>query len=217
MGSNRSESGQSGNKKNKNEKVTLWTRQPVSSLEQIKKDGVYRTKKQYIEEYFEDIAPYFLNLYSWFTEQASKIVPKPDGVELPVWCSISEEYMLRPIEGTVVYVLEVKENEIVYFDSFKWDLVLNHLYIPKDEEDLKQYQEELKQKGFKDSFSFIEGKYAAAFPSERKRVMDSWVRIFEIDEWHPMKVQANIWEIREEQIREVIPYQPIHSGFCINT
>jgi hypothetical protein len=32
-----------------------------------------------------------------------------------------------------------------------------------------------------------------------------------------MKVQANIWEIREEQIREVIPYQPIHSGFCINT
>ena len=70
MGSNRSGSEQSGNEKNRNEKVTLWTRQPVSSLEQIKKDGVYRTKKQYIEEYFEDIAPYFLNLYSWFTEQA---------------------------------------------------------------------------------------------------------------------------------------------------
>ena len=57
MGSNRSGSEQSGNEKNRNEKVTLWTRQPVSSLEQIKKDGVYRTKKQYIEEYFEDIAP----------------------------------------------------------------------------------------------------------------------------------------------------------------
>lgn len=195
------------NKQLEIERVTLWTRQHMSSLNQLKKNGVYRAKKEYIEEYFEDIASYYLMLYSWFTEQASRIVPKPASVQFPIWCSVSEEYMLRPVEGTVVYVLEVRRNEIVYFDSTKWDWVLNHLYIPRDEEDLKRYREELKKKGFKDSFSFIDGKYAAAYPLERKKVMDSWMRIFEIDEWHPMRVQANIWEIREEQIKEIIPYK----------
>lgn len=79
--------------------------------------------------------------------------------------------MLRPIEGTVVYVLEVKENEIVYFDSFKWDLVLNHLYIPKDEEDLKQYQEELEQKASK---ILSPSSKASTQPPTRGNVRELW-------------------------------------------
>ena len=196
-----------GNKQLEIENVTLWTRQHVDSLDQIKKHGVYRVKKEYIEEQFEDIAPYYLSLYSWFTEKAEQMVPKPAGVQFPVWCSISEDYMLRPIEGTVVYVLEVMQNEVLYFDSIKWDWVLNHLYIPKDEEDMIRYRKELKQKGFKDSHSFIDGKYAASYPLERQEVMDSWMRIFDIQEWHPLRVQANIWEIREGQIKDIIHYR----------
>ena len=89
------------NKQLEIERVTLWTRQHMSSLNQLKKNGVYRAKKEYIEEYFEDIASYYLMLYSWFTEQASRIVPKPAGVQFPIWCSVSEEYMLRRSEEHV--------------------------------------------------------------------------------------------------------------------
>lgn len=189
------------------QKVSLWTRQHVDSLEQIEKQGFYRVKKEYIEEQFGDIAEYYLFLYAWFTREAAKMVPKPSGVEFPIWCSISESYMLRPIEDTVVYVLEVPQDEVLYFDSIKWDWVLNHLYIPKDEEDLVRYRKELQHKGLSDSHSFIEGKYARFYPAERREVMDSWMRIFEINQWHPFRVQANIWEIRKEQIREIISYR----------
>jgi len=188
-------------------KVTLWTRQDIRSLDEIKTKGVFRVKRKHIEEQYEDIANHYIPLYEWFVAEASKRVPKPEGVEFPIWCSISEENMLRPIENTVVYVLEVDESEVIYFDGMKWDYVLNHLYIPKDEEDLKEYQRDLERKGFKDSFSFVEGKYAKLYPEEKKRVMDSWTRIFEIDDWNIFRVQANIWEIRKDMIKDILYYE----------
>ena len=44
---------------------------------------------------------------------------------------------MKPIEGTVVYVLEVPEDKVMYFDDVKWDYVLNRIYLPDDEEDEK--------------------------------------------------------------------------------
>ena len=81
--------------------------------------------------------------------------------------------MLKPIKGTVVYVLEIDESEVIYFDGQKWDYVLNHLYIPKDDMDRESYRDEMEMKGFRDVFSFIDGKYANFYPLEKKRVMDS--------------------------------------------
>lgn len=196
-----------GDATNDIKKVTLWTRQDIKSLDDIKSNEKYRVKRDYIEGQFEDIAEYYINHYKWFVDKASKMVPKPDGVEFPVWCSISEENMLKPIEGTAVYALEVDESEVIYFDGRKWDYVLNHLYIPKDEEDESNYIEDIKSKGLKDSFSFIDGKYANFYPLEKRRVMESWMRVFEIEEWNIFNVQANIWEIRKDMIKDILYYK----------
>ena len=190
-------------------KITIWTRQDIRSLEDLRANGVYRVKRQYIEEQYGDIAEHYIKLYRWFTETASKIVPKPDGVCFPIWCSISYENMLRPIENTVCYELEVEKSQVIYFDGSKWDFVLNHRYLPKDENDDREYLEEMKKKGFKDIdiYSFIEGKYSYLYPLEKKRVMDSWFRIFEIDNWNIFTIQANIWEIRPEMIKNILYYK----------
>lgn len=188
-------------------KVTLFTRQDIKSLEDIKVSGVHRIKRKYIEEQFDDIAEYYIYLYKWFVDKASKKVPKPEDVEFPIWCAISKKNMLRPIENTVVYILEVDESEVIYFDGQKWDLVLNHLYIPKDERDRELYIKEIEEKGLDNTFSFVDGKYSHFYPLEKKRVMDSWMRIFEIENWNVFNVQANIWEIREDMIKEIIYYK----------
>lgn len=191
--------------KNSN-KVTLWTRQDIKSLNDLENNGVIRIKREHLEEKFEEIADYIIKLYNWFTEVANKMVPKPTDVEFPIWCSISEENMLRPTMDTVVYVLEVDKSEIIYFDGMKWDYVLNHLYIPKDKKDEEDYIKDIKNKGFKDSFAIMDEKTAHFYPEERKRVMDSWMRVFEIDEWNIFRVQANIWEIRAEMIKDILYY-----------
>lgn len=188
-------------------KVTLWTRQDIRSLDDLGKNGVIRITRKHLEEKFEEIADYIINLYNWFVDKASKMVPKPEGVTFPVWCSVDERNMLRPTIDTVVYVLEVDESEIIYFDGVKWDYVLNHMYIPKDEKDAVEYEKYLESKGFKHGFSFIDERTAHFYPLEKKRVMDSWMRVFEIDEWNIFRVQANIWEIRKDMVKDIIHYK----------
>ena len=186
------------------EVVTLWTRQNINSLDDLNNNGVYRVKLEYIVEQYGDIAEHYLNLYSWFVNAASSIVPIPNAVKYPIWCNISSDNMLKPIENTVIYELNIRKSKVIYFDGGKWDFVLNHLYIPKDEKDYIKYKMDMEARGFKDIFSFIEGKYSSFYPQEKKRIIDSWIRIFEIDNWSIFNVQANIWEIRPEYIRRLI-------------
>lgn len=188
--------------------VTLWTRQDAKSLEMLEKEGCIRITRRHLEEKFEDITDYIVPLYVWFNQEAEKRVPRPEGVAFPVWCAISEENMLRPVPGQVVYELEVDPSEIVYFDGQKWDYVLNHHYVAKDPADEKAYKEDLAQKGIDNAFSLIDSKIAHLYPLERQRIMESWVRIFEIDDWNIFNVQANIWEIRPDMIRKIIHYKP---------
>lgn len=185
-------------------KVILWTRQDIKSLNELEANGVIRIKRRHLEEKFGDIAEYIIKLYNWFVDQADKIVAKPDGVEFPIWCSISEKNMLRPTENTVVYVLEVDRSQILYFDGVKWDQALNHLYIPKDEEDKEKYMKDIRKKGFKDEFSVFDGPISHFYPEEKQRIIDSWTRVFEIDEWDIFKIQANIWEIRQDMIKDIL-------------
>ena len=112
--------------------VKLYTRQNDKTLYQLKRDGRIINQRVYVEMHFGDIAPLFMESYDWFTREAAKRVPKPEDVHAPIWCSISVENCLKPIEGTVVYELEVPEEEVIYFDEAKWDYVLNRIYLPKD-------------------------------------------------------------------------------------
>jgi hypothetical protein len=188
-------------------KVILWTRQHEKSLEELRINGSIKITRKHLEEKFEEITDYIVYLYKWFVNAAEKIVPKPEEVDFPIWCSISEENMLRPTVDQIVYKLEVEKSKIVYFDGMKWDYVLNHHYIPKDEKDGEEYAKDLESKGFDNSFSFIDEKKAHFYPAEKKKVMDSWYRIFEIEDWNIFRVQANIWEIRPEMVKDILYYE----------
>lgn len=188
------------------ENTRLWTRQDIKSLEALKTQGHIRITEAHLQEKFDLISEYIAGLYRWFVRSAETRVPKPEGVAYPVWCSVSEENMLRPTEDTVVYVLEVDPSEILYFDGTKWDHVLNHMYIPEDEADAERYRKSLEAKGYDNQFSFFNEKTGHFYRREQKVIMDSWPRIFKIDHWDIFRVQANIWEIRPEMVREVLLY-----------
>ena len=186
------------------ETVRLYTRQDIRSLKEIEEKGYFTNKISYVKENFGVISDYILNCYNYFVKEASKIVPKPDEVEMPVWCGVSNKNCMPVTENTVVYVLDVPEDEVIYFDGVKWDYVLNHHYIPLNEEDDKKYKKRLKEKGIDNGFEFFEGKYKNVFPEERQIVIDSWARIFDIDEWDIYRVQANIWKIKKEWIFAIV-------------
>ena len=147
---------------------------------------------------------FFLKCYDWFTEEAVKYLPKPDDVHAPIWCSISRENCLKPIPGTVVYVLDIPESRVIYFDDLKWDYVLNQIYLPEDEEDQKAYDEHIKKLGISSGFEIMSGKYKGMFPEEEERIRESWKRAFKIDNWSIWNVCGNIWEIKKEWVKKIV-------------
>lgn len=186
------------------ETVKLYTRQNDKTLLPLKREGRIINQRVYVEMHFGSIAPLFMASYDWFTKEAAKRVPKPDDVQASIWCSISAENCLKPIPGTVVYVLEVPKEQVVYFDEVKWDYVLNRIYLPKDAADDERYRQYIKEKGFRSRFEFFEGRYKNQYPQEEAKIIESWKRVFEIDQWTIFNVCGNIWEIKEEWVKKIV-------------
>lgn len=186
------------------EKVTIFTRQHEKALQILDEDGVFRMKPEWIRRKYGSISDYYMKTYDWLTMESARRVPKPPGVSYPIWCSVDEGYMLRGVPGEVVFKLSIVKDKVIYFDSPKWDMILNHMYLPKDAEDEQRYFEELKRKGIANQFNLYDHSQARFYPDIQKKIIDSWQRLFEIKEWNMFTVQANIWEFRPENVIEII-------------
>ena len=186
------------------ETFRLYTRQNDKTLKELERTGRILNRSMYVRLHFGDMGEHYLESYAWFTRQAEKIVPRPPDAEASIWCSISAENCLRPIEGTVVYVLDVPKEQIIFFDEGKWDYVLNRMYLPKDAEDDAQYKAHLRALGVTSSYDLYRGRYGGMFPGEKERIQASWQRVFQIDNWTIFNVCGNIWEIRKEWIARIV-------------
>lgn len=186
------------------ERVRIFTKQNAKTLKQLERDGRVINNRLYVQLHLGDIAPYFIKKYDWLTQEAARRLPKPADVQAPIWCAVSPRSCMSPEEGELVYVLEVPCDQVIFFDNFKWDYVLNQIYLPLDEADQEAYMQHLRDIGVNSRFDFTKDRYRNVFPEEVKRIQDSWVRIFDIDEWGIWNVCANIWEIRQEWVKQII-------------
>ncbi len=186
------------------EYVHLYTRQHENSLHELNRRGRITNKEIYIKLHMGDIADFFLEKYSLFTRMAEGFVARPEDVFYPLWCSVSKENCLKPIERELVYALRVPRKEVIYFDGGKWDYVLNNLYLPRDPEDEKAYLAELKSLGVSNSFELLMDRNKSLYQLFEERIRDSWQRIFDIDQWNPFQVQANLWEIKKDWVKYIL-------------
>ncbi|WP_434798991.1 DUF3841 domain-containing protein [Terrisporobacter vanillatitrophus] len=194
--------------------IRLYTRQNEKTLYELNHKGRIINNRIYVKLHLGNIADFFLESYDWYTSEACKLLQKPDDVELPIWCSISEKNCLKAIEGTVVYILDVPKDEVLYFNDQKWDYVLNRLYLPKDEKDRIAYEDHINsleispnKLGLIDSYEFMIGKFKGMFPEEEKRIKESWKRTFQVgdlDNLDIFSVCGNLWEIKKEWVKHIV-------------
>ena len=62
----------------------------------------------------------------------------------------------------------------------------------------------MKDIGVVNGFEFFQGRYKGMYPEEEERIMDSWQRVFEIDNWTIFNVCGNLWEIRQEWVKRIV-------------
>lgn len=187
---------------NKKDKVKLWTRQDKRILEDLKSTGVYRVKKEFILEKMDTMSDYYLGLYDWYSRQASRIVERPPGVYYPIWLSTSDDYMLQPTQDTLILSLEVDKSQVVFFDVNKWGYVVNHFYLPRDEEDEKNHALELERYGITNEAALISGDLGNFYPLLKNKIIKSWDRLFDEPSKNSL-MQATLWEIKESWILDI--------------
>ena len=185
----------------------FWTRQRPEVLQELNSSGIYRVKNEYIEEKNGSITDYYLELYRWYTRTARKYLSIPPECEYPIWLSPSEEFMLQPVEDTVILTLDIPEGSYLACNMEGWGYRVNYWYVPLDAEDDRKHREELKRYGIASEDELVTGAKGNFYPSLRRKITDSWERIFTEPARTPEDAAATAWEIRREWLKGVRYYE----------
>ena len=192
--------------------MILWTIQSVAAWSRLQKDGVLRADGRRIHA--RDRRP-----YAWMARQMSERIGfRPAGQALPLWAwfqwngatcrrpDLRSCGYLPPGNWGVRIEFEISDRLALLSDFDLWHYVLNYWYLPESEQDDEDFESALLCRGL--SFYKAKPLRNAAF---HKRIIESWVRIFDLD-WtdreqsiaHPRakrSIQASFWELRAEQVR----------------
>ena len=190
------------------EYITLWTRQVSEIMKEIEENGIYKVKEEYIRKKNDTISDYYLKLYKWFTREAKKYIETEDEYLYPIWFSVSDEFRLRPVEGTVTLKLKIPSKDILLCNYDAWGYVVNYFYVPLDEADKLRHKEELAKYGLTSEDKLFLTAKGNFYPLLKRDVEKSWERIFTLkpDDEKACLV-AVVWEIKKEWIEEVEHYE----------
>jgi hypothetical protein len=183
------------------EKLKMWTTQDERVLHEIKEKGVYRASIRSIRQKYGTCSDIYLKVYKWLSQAANSIVQKPAGVEFPIWTAFQQEGSFGLMDGQVRFELEVEKEDIIIFDSGKWDYILNYWYIPADSKDKEAYDQKLESLGIKNKSHIYSTNF---YPILKREVEQSWQRLFDPRIIISGIDQAVIWEIRPEWIKNII-------------
>lgn len=186
--------------------MILWTRQVPQVWEEIQHTGIYTVKKEYIQLKNDTISDFYINLYQWYTKAARKHLAIEAELEYPIWLSVSEEMMLQPTKDTVIFKLEVPDQEVIICNMNAWGFRVNYWYVPVDAEDEKRHNDELKRMGIADEADLVLTDKGNFYPALRKKIVDSWDRVFTLEAEKEIDRVATIWKIKKEWVKEVRSY-----------
>lgn len=185
---------------------TVWTRQHPAVLDELEQTGHYYAREEAIraKNGGGSMADFYLRVYDWYAREGEKYVPRPPQARYPIWVSVSQDSMLQPVEGTVVLTLEVPEEALLITDMERWGYRINQWYIPLDAEDERRHNAELERYGIPSESALIDGDKGNFYPLLRRKIIQSWQRLFTCPPRPGDMAQGTLWELRQEWVREVL-------------
>lgn len=180
-----------------------WTRQTAEVLKELETTGEYRVKEEYIRKKNGDIAGYYLELYRWYTEKSRAYLPAAVEGEFPIWFSLNSDYRLQKTEGTVIIRARIPGEMALVIDAGRWDSRGNHMYICKNAKDRADFEKLLNTYGIYDE-TILADRKGIFYPMLRKRMMESWERLFTMPPDRPENGYATTWVLKQEWIEEII-------------
>lgn len=187
--------------------MTLWTIQPISVFEELKKEGVFRCNPSLAENIVDEFN--FKDSYDWLiSEMENYIGKKPIGVSYPIWAWHTRNWKHRKPDlreagyekrGNLCVLLEIEkpDKEVLLSDFDAWHFVLNNWYLGDSRNEEEWNKED-------DWFEKLDKQ------TQNELKLKSWQKIFDVSpfksDWTSKGcyIQANFWEL---SLNEVKGYQ----------
>ncbi len=183
--------------------VLLYSSQTNVVVEKIAKEGVCFNKKEFVIKKYEEVAPIFVEAYSWFVNEAKKYVQRPSDERYPYWAFADINNVESHTDSTILR-LKVDIDEAVFFDMYDWYKILRLSYIGESEEDEIEFKKKLEAYGVRNESDVILSNF---YPRLKREVKESWKRLFRHHENiksglgdKALNIQAALWQIKKEWI-----------------
>lgn len=182
--------------------IPVWTKQHISVLQTLEREGRYVAKRQNIALDMGEDAGIVFEAYDWLTQHSPDAARRPDDADFPIWLSFSGEAAMLPSEGTALLQLQVDQNLITRVNIAKWGAILNYSYIPRDGQDALRHRALLQAYGVSDAKAYM----TQFYPHIKREIIDSWQRLFDdsIQLGGPGEYGL-IWEMKKEWLVSKAP------------
>lgn len=193
-----------------NEKVILWTIQPLTTYEELLQKGEVAV----FESELASADPKHLYAYEWLIDQMKeRIEESPYPKQYPIWAwfqyrNIKQNrpdmrtYRLPNKEKNVRLTLEMNRKDVLLSDLILWENVAFHqIPVIGDSDFLRNIPyEDLPYLGYSDS-PFLE-----LSEKHQNIIKSTWPNIFNLnigDSWHTKRIQATFWTLKLSDVKKV--------------
>lgn len=177
--------------------MRVWTRQAKAAWEDLERTGRLTARRRHAENKYGDGGDLMLVCYDWLARETEKHLDRPGGAQAPLWLALRPDFLPCPYPDSLVLELEMPRDRLLTFDMGKWDYILNYWYIPLDEADKQAFRRDLSAKGVRNQSEAV---MTAFHPVLKRRIMESWSRLFDGSIRISDNDQAICWEIRREWV-----------------
>ena len=180
--------------------VILFTSQQPVVLEALERNGRSVVRREYIDKKYGDTSWVFQEAYSFFRQNASALLPKPEDAESPVWLYRDSRWCFMGPDSLLM-TFRIPREQLLFFDRRVWNRILNLEYLGKSEKDERNFENELIRLGLNNTHKLFSTSF---YPMQKRKVRDSWKTLFTSAEGCPEEyLQAAVWELRMEWLLEV--------------
>ncbi|GCF92229.1 hypothetical protein NRIC_01200 [Enterococcus florum] len=186
--------------------IRLYTSQSKVVVDKLIADERHTVKSEFIKEKYGETSHVFLQAYSWYTNEAKKIVEKPKDADSAIWTFFDVKYLDYSADARIMR-LNVPISQVVFFRMSDWNKILNLRFVGNESETAAYYK---KLKQF--NVTYEGDVYTTAFyPHLKAELVNSWKRLFDYDqeikktEILPFAdMQAGLWEIKLSWVDQFI-------------
>ena len=196
--------------------ITVWTRQHVDVLKELKKSGRHAGSRDFVEPLMPEYRQFTIDCYEWLAKNVPLPWPEFQGNanegelpvcgmmhedELPVWVQTDPDATYYAGDDGVVLRLRVDESLVCGVNVAKWGIIQNFGYIPLNEADRLRHVRMLKDLGINDVKAYT----TPFYPEVKAEILASWPRLFDRSVKSDSDLEYGIMrEIRSEWIEEII-------------